>query len=343
MRTDASAWQSAAAAMSREQDRVRAGAPNGSPTSSAPPPRSYLARAAGVPTGPGLSGTRPGTPTGPVGSGADAGEVSRDAVTTPGGGSPHPRRRSSDPIARPWLAALVLGAVVLAAWEGAARSGAVPAQFLPAPSAVAVRLVEDLTTGNLLGYTVPTLVEAALGCLLGAVVALPLGYVIFRSRVADAALSPYIAASQALPAVATAPLLVIWVGYGLAPITILCALLVFFPILLATVHGLRGVDREVVEAARLDGAHGWSLLRGIQGPLALPTVLTGLRNGFTLSITGAVVGEFVMGGQGLGLILSIRGSASDTTGIFAALVVLCTLATAIYGLLRLVERRVAAR
>lgn len=352
MKTDASAWPPGAAAMSREP-RVHAGAPDGPATSSTARAGSSAARAVGEPTGRGTSDARPGTPTGPAPDtrtgtpGGPAPDTRPDdgpaggTVADAGWGSARPRRRGSDPLARPWLAALVLGAVVLAGWEAAARSGAVPAQFLPAPSAVAVRLVEDIATGNLLGYTVPTLVEAALGCLLGAVVALPLGYVIFRSRVADAALSPYIAASQALPAVATAPLLVIWVGYGLLPITILCALLVFFPILLATVHGLRGVDREVVEAARLDGAHGWSLLRGIQGPLALPTVLTGLRNGFTLSITGAVVGEFVMGGQGLGLILSIRGSASDTTGIFAALVVLCTLATAIYGLLRLVERRMA--
>lgn len=252
----------------------------------------------------------------------------------------HSRRHGSDPLARPWLAALALGVVVLVVWEIAVRTGAVPAHFLTAPTDVVARLVEDVTAGGLLGYTVPTLVEAALGSLLGSAVALPLGYLVFRSRVADAALSPYIAASQALPAVATAPLLVIWVGYGLLPITILCALLVFFPILLATVHGLRRVDKEVVEAARLDGAHGWYLLRDIQGPLALPTVLTGLRNGFTLSVTGAVVGEFVMGGKGLGLILSVRGSASDTPGIFAALVVLCALAMSIFGLLRLLERRV---
>ncbi|WP_205739626.1 ABC transporter permease [Georgenia sp. SYP-B2076] len=246
--------------------------------------------------------------------------------------------------ARPrWIAPLSVGLLGLLVWEAAARSGAVPAFFLPAPTAVAVRLWQDLTLGGLLGYTVPTLVEALLGCLLGTVVALPLGYAVFRSRWAAAALNPYIAASQAIPAVAIAPLLVIWLGYGLLPIATLCALLVFFPILLATVHGLSTVDRNVVEAARLDGAAGWALLRTIQLPLALPSLLTGLRNGFTLSITGAVVGEFVMGGEGLGQVLSVRGGSSDTTGLFSALLVLCALAMAIFGLLRAVERHLERR
>ncbi|MPV88706.1 ABC transporter permease subunit, partial [Georgenia ruanii] len=233
--------------------------------------------------------------------------------------------------------------VVLALWQGATAAGTIDPFFLPAPSAIAQRLWEDLTGGGLLTYVRPTLTEAAAGCALGAVVALPLGYLVFRSRVADAALSPYIAASQAIPAVAIAPLLVIWVGYGLVPITVLCALLVFFPILLATVHGLRTLDRDVVDAARLDGAGRWQLLRHIAGPLALPSVLTGVRNGFTLSVTGAVVGEFVMGGNGLGTLLSIHGQSADTTGLFAALVVLCALAMTIYGLLTAVERRLARR
>ncbi|MPV38184.1 ABC transporter permease subunit [Georgenia subflava] len=240
-------------------------------------------------------------------------------------------------------APLLLGLVGLIVWEVVARSGAVPAFFLPAPTAVAVRLGEDLATGGLLGFVLPTLVEAALGCLVGAVVALPLGYLVFRSHRASAALEPYIAASQAVPAVALAPLLMLWIGYGLVPIVVLCALLVFFPILLATVLGLRTLDPDVVDAARLDGASGWDLLRHIELPLALPSLLTGLRNGFTLSVTGAVVGEFVMGGQGLGMLVATRADSADTTGLFSALVVLCVLAMTVYGVLNLIERRLEQR
>ncbi|GAA4425283.1 ABC transporter permease [Georgenia halophila] len=233
---------------------------------------------------------------------------------------------------------LLLGAVVLVVWEVACRSGLVDTFFLPAPSQVFVRLGEDLGAG-LLAYTVPTLVEAGLGCLVGAAVALPLGYLAFRSPRAAAALDPYVAASQAVPAVALAPLLMLWIGYGLVPIVVLCALLVFFPILLTTILGLRSLDPDVLDAAKLDGAGGWDMLRHVEAPLALPAVLTGLRNGFTLSVTGAVVGEFVMGGRGLGMLVAARADSADTTGLFVALAVLCALAMSVYGLLGTLEQR----
>lgn len=236
------------------------------------------------------------------------------------------------------LTPLAIAAVVLLLWEAVATTGAVRAHFLPAPSAVAGRLWTEVIDGQLLGYTWVTLSEALLGSLLGAAVAMPLGYLIARNRWAAAGLQPYIAASQALPAVALAPLLALWLGYGVLPIVLLCALLVFFPILLATVLGLRTLDRDVVDAARLDGAHGWSMLRHIELPMSLPSLLTGLRNGFTLSVTGAVVGEFVMGGQGLGMVLSVQAHSADTTGLFATLTVLSLLAVLMYVLLREVER-----
>ncbi|WP_267892824.1 ABC transporter permease [Streptomyces sp. NBRC 110028] len=173
---------------------------------------------------------------------------------------------------------------------------------------------------------------------MGIGVALPLGYLIARSDLAAAALQPYIAASQAVPAVALAPLLALWLGYGLLPIAVLCALLVFFPILVNTVLGLRALDPEVLGAARVDGV-GWSgMLWYIELPLALPSILAGVRNGLTLSITGAVVGEFVMGGEGLGQLLSVQRQAADTVGLFSTLVMLALLAAGLYGVVRLVER-----
>src|SRR5690625_74377 len=236
------------------------------------------------------------------------------------------------------LTPVVLGAVVLLVWEAVSRAGLVSPFFLPAPTAVAARLWAGLTTGELLGYTWVTLVEALLGSALGAAVAFPLGYLIARNRWAAAGLQPYVAASQALPAVALAPLLVTWVGYGLLPIVLLCALLVFFPILLATILGLRTLDAEVVDAARLDGAHGWTMLRHIEVPMAMPSLLTGLRNGFTLSVTGAVIWEFGMDCRGMVMVLSVMVHAADTTGLFATLVVLAVLAVGMYTLLRVVER-----
>lgn len=237
----------------------------------------------------------------------------------------HPRRSVGRAVAP-----VVLGLLLLAGWALVAATAGLPTTLLPSPADVAHRFAADLTNGLLLPRTLTTAWEALLGCLLAAAVALPVGYLVARSRVADAALSPYLAASQAIPAVALAPLLVIWVGYGLFPIVLLCALIVFFPVVLATCLGVRTLDKDVLEAAQLDGATGLKLMRHIEVPLALPAILTGLRNGFTLSITGAVVGELVMGGEGLGMILSSQANSVDTTGVFSTLVMLCLLAVAVY-------------
>lgn len=235
------------------------------------------------------------------------------------------------------LAPMALGAIALLVWHLVAAAGAVPRTLLPTPGAVGERFAADLASGTLFAYAGVTVAEALLGCVLAAAIALPLGHLIARARLVEAALSPYLAASQAVPAVAIAPLLVIWVGYGVLPIMLLCALLVFFPVVLATVLGLRTIDPEVLEAAQLDGARGVQLLRHIEWPLALPAILTGLRNGFTLSVTGAVVGELVMGGHGLGMVLSVQSTAVDTTGLFATLLMLCLIAVVIYMVLLGVE------
>lgn len=212
--------------------------------------------------------------------------------------------------------------------------------LVPAPSELAVRLVAELADGDLLIAAAVTFGVSVLGCLIGLVVALPLGYLLASSSTAMAAIGPYVAASQAVPAVAFAPLLALWFGYGPFPKALLCALLVFFPILLNTVLGLTTIDRDVVDAARVDGAGRWRLLVHIQSQMALPAVLTGIRNGFVLSVTGAVVGEFVMGGRGLGELLTVFRDRVDTTGMVATLVVMAALAVAINLAVRGLERKV---
>jgi NitT/TauT family transport system permease protein len=233
----------------------------------------------------------------------------------------------------------VLGAFLLLAWEIASSTGAVSAFFLPPPGSVAKAFGDALWHGSLLDYTWQTVLESAAGSGLGIAVALPVGYFVARGKWAARALQPYIAASQAVPAVALAPLLALWLGYGLLPIAVLCALLVFFPMLVNTVLGLRSLDVDVLNAARVDGVTRWGMIRYIEIPLALPSILTGVRAGFTLSITGAVVGEFVMGGDGLGQLLAVQRNEADSVGLFVTLFTLALLAVCAYGLMRLVEER----
>ncbi|WP_232549941.1 ABC transporter permease [Propioniciclava soli] len=250
------------------------------------------------------------------------------------------RRRQVSPGvlgASPWL----FGAMLLAGWFAVARWGGLPAYVLPSPDAVLARLVADLINPTLWPYVAATVAEAVGGCVIGAAVALPLGIAIHRSRLLDAAVSPFLGATQAIPAIALAPLLVLWVGYGLGPVMWLCSLLVFFPILVSTVTGLKLVPASVVDAARLDGAGSFALLASIELPMALPNLLAGLRNGFTLSVTGAVMGEMIMGGRGLGQLLTAQRDALDTTGMFATIALLVALAMGLYGLIRAIELRSA--
>jgi len=228
--------------------------------------------------------------------------------------------------------------LVFVVWWLIATFGHIRPIFLPSPGAVVARLGSNIAGGGFLVDVGVTLGEAALGCVVGTLIALPLGYAMTSWQLFGAAMSPLIAASQALPAVAIAPILGLWFGFGIGAKVALCSLMVFFPMLINTVLGLRQVDRHVLEAAYLDGAHGASLLFFIQAPLARKAVLTGLRGGFTLSITGAVVAEFMIGGsRGLGGLVSVAANMNDTTGLFATVLALCVLAVVIYTALTILE------
>lgn len=225
------------------------------------------------------------------------------------------------------IAPMVLGVLLLGGWLVTAGPGS---PLLPTPLAVGQRLIHDLATPSFWGYLAVTVTEAMGGVALGVAVALPLAILIHRFGWFAAAVNPFLGATQAIPAIALAPLLVLWIGYGLGAVVALCALIVFFPILIATVVGLRHVDAEAVDAARMDGANSWQLLIHIELPMALASILGGLRNGVTLAVTGAIVGEMVMGGSGLGTVLNVQRGNVDTAGMFASIIWLSLVASTAY-------------
>jgi ABC transporter, permease protein len=213
-----------------------------------------------------------------------------------------------------------------------------PAVLLPDPVAVVSRAARWVGSGIAWRYVEPTLVAALLGSALSIAVALPLGFTIAHSRLLAAVAEPFIAFSQTVPLVAVAPLLVLWIGYGTIPVAVLCSVIAFFPMVTTTVVGLRGLDMRVIETAWLDGAGAWRRLVHIEAPMAAPAVLAGVRGGVVLSMTGAIVGEFVMGGQGLGVLLTQSQQAVDTVGVFTVLALLAIIAAVLVSLMGLVER-----
>ncbi len=236
-----------------------------------------------------------------------------------------------------WLPSAVVFAVLLASWWFVTTFGLVNTHFLPSPQSALARLAAGRQYfAKALWFT---LKEATLGCLAAAAIGIPVGYAIAKSRLFSRTIQPYLAASQAIPAVAIAPLLTIWIGHGLAPVVVLCAIMVTFPVVVNTAVGVKHIDPDLIGAARLDGASAFTMIRHVEVPLAAPAILSGLRTGFTLSITGAVVGEMVIGGKGLGILLTGAQNSADTTGMFATIILLASAAMLVYWLLTLAERR----
>jgi NitT/TauT family transport system permease protein len=234
-------------------------------------------------------------------------------------------------------------AVVLAAWQVATMTDLVPSFLLPSPSAVASRFARGWGDASLARHTLVTLSEVLAGLLLGVLAATVLGYSIAKSASLERLLSPYIVASQAIPIVAIAPLLVIWFGPGRISKVLIASLIVFFPVLVNTVVGVRSVPQDLRELMRSLRASRWQTFSRLEIPAALPVLLGGLKIGATLSVIGAVVGEFVGADEGLGFLVSIGRGLYDTALVFVAVFLLIAMALALYGLVAWFERRVAWR
>ncbi|MDD7541824.1 MAG: ABC transporter permease [Mobiluncus porci] len=236
------------------------------------------------------------------------------------------------------FAPIVFGLVLLGAWIAVTTLGKIPAFILPTPQAVVRAAMELFASATFWPYLGNTLAEAIAGTVLGLVVSLPLAFTIHHLPWLNAAVQPFLGASQAVPAVALAPLLLIWLPASFLAIVVLCAIMVFFPILVSTTVGLRHLEGHILEAAMLDGADTWQLLKYMELPLVLPSLMGGIRNGITLSITGAVVGEMVIGGHGMGTLITLQSHNVDTSGMFVSLFTICTLAAGIYLAVYRLER-----
>jgi NitT/TauT family transport system permease protein len=218
-------------------------------------------------------------------------------------------------------------------WGLVARLGDYPAYLLPSPGEVWSRFLAVALDGTLWYHTSITLVEILAGLALGLTVATVFGYLLAKSPPVERFVSPYIVASQSVPIVALAPLLIVWFGFGLLSKVLVCALTIFFPVLITTIVGLRSVEEDLMDLMRSLQASRWQVFRYLEVPAALPVLLGGLKVGVTLSVIGAVVGEFAQSDRGLGFLVNLANRGLfDTPLMFVALFVLMTIALGLYGL-----------
>jgi ABC-type nitrate/sulfonate/bicarbonate transport system permease component len=239
-----------------------------------------------------------------------------------------------------WGFARVFSILVLAlAWEVAARSGAFTPYMLPALSAVLERIWNDLFTGDLLTNTAVTLYRALSGFLIGAAAGVALGMGISRNRLTSWFFDPIISVGFPMPKIAFLPVVILWLGvYDVSKITMI-AVEAVFPVVTATVVGIRGVERELLWSARNMGAGERELLWQIALPAALPQIITGLQVALPIALIVAIVTEMFMGGYGLGGAMNTAARFADSRGVFAGIVEIAVIGYALVKSMMLMRRR----
>jgi NitT/TauT family transport system permease protein len=237
------------------------------------------------------------------------------------------------------LVPLVLVVFVLG-WEGLVRAWQVPEFLVPAPSAIGRALVAGLTSRLYLDHFGVTLYESLLGFLIAAAAGIACGTVIAQFRVVEQTLYPYLVALQTLPKIAIAPLLIIWLGFGLTSKVVIAALVAFFPILVNVIVGLKTVDGPKLDLMRSLDASRWQTFRYVTFPNALPFVFAGLDIAVVFSVLGAIVGEFVGSQRGLGNLILQFHTSLDVAGMFAVLLLLAVLGVGLHLVIQAIQRRV---
>lgn len=239
-----------------------------------------------------------------------------------------------------WLSVGAALVVFIGVWQAVVIVSGFPPFILPAPGTVAARLVTAWADGTIQPHLLTTLSEVVLGFAVGAGGAVVVGYGLARSTLVERLLSPYLVAAQATPILALAPLIALWFGPGLLGKVIICALIVFFPVAVATMVGIRSVDARLLELGLSLRATRRQVLTTLEIPAALPSILGGMRVGVTLAVVGAIVGEWAGAERGLGVLINVaRGSLFDIPLMFATLVTIALLGIALYLIVVVIEHR----
>ncbi|WP_116655072.1 ABC transporter permease [Pelagibacterium sediminicola] len=237
------------------------------------------------------------------------------------------------------FSALFLAVALLAVWQIAVPLSGLSEFILPTPLAIATRIANELPLLASHGYI--TLFEVLAGFGMGVAIGIPLSLLIFYSRAFEKAVYPLLVALQTIPKVALAPILVLYLGYGWAPKITLAFLIALFPIVISTVVGLQSLDKNLVNLVRSMGANEMQTFFKVRLPAALPNIFGGFKVAISLSVIGAVIGEYVAAERGLGYLQLQANSLFDTTLNFASVVAISALGVSLYFILDFIESKVA--
>ena len=226
--------------------------------------------------------------------------------------------------------------VLIAVWELVVRLGLVPNFMLPSPSQVMSAFVSDAPL--LASHAATTLLEAALGLMLGVLVGFLAAVLMDRFEMLYLALNPIITVSQTVPTIAIAPLLVLWFGYGLAPKVVLIVITTFFPVAVSLVGGFRSVDPDMIDLMRTMNASESQIFWRVKLPSALEQFFSGLRISATYAIVGAVIAEWLGGFSGLGVYMTRVRKSFSYDSMFAVIILISGLSLALMKAVDLLQR-----
>ena len=238
-----------------------------------------------------------------------------------------------------WAIPAALLALTVVGWELYVWIDDTPAWFLPAPSAVVEEAIASRAL--LLEHTWTTLQEVLLGYVIALVVGVSTALLIAFSRIAERTVYPIIVASQAIPIIALAPILLIWFGFGMTPKVIVVVLLCYFPIAVNMADGLRSADPDALNLLRSMGASRWQIMRFVRAPSSLPYLVSGARIAAAVSVIGAIVGEWVGASSGLGYLMTRAASQFLTARLFAAVAISALIGIVLFAIVALIGRMLA--
>lgn len=225
-------------------------------------------------------------------------------------------------------------------WELLAQSLQIPRYLLPAPSVIALRFVSEFQSPQLWHHVQATTSVALTGVIIAYLLGALIGWLFYQFPHINAGLNWFLTASQSIPILAIAPLILIWINDVFWARTVVAILITFFPVFSATYTGLQLIQPDLREVAFLFGASRAQRVWFVEVPLTLPVMFSGLRTSIVLATTGAVVGEYLGGRDGLGALINIARGLFDTPLVFVAIVWLIMITLGLTALLTLIERRV---
>ena len=233
---------------------------------------------------------------------------------------------------------MILIFIILAVWESVCRGFNIADFILPAPSRIIT--VAVFQAPMIVPHAGITAMEILIGILLSLLVAVPLSMIMFARPAVENALAPFLVASQAVPVFAIAPLLVIWLGYGMASKVLMAAVIIFFPITVSLLEGFKSCESEYRVLFQLMGAGFWKTMRLLYWPWALPHFFAGLKVGVSVATIGAVIGEWVGAQQGLGYLMIQANARLKVDLVFAAILWLAGMGLSLWVVVGYLERRI---